>query len=90
MGNQIFMDYCCPVSRIKNRDKDLPSPVIEGNEFQKFELSFPFSRTLVDTFEKRLRLAADKTKKDSKGDGSTVTIESLREFFITPAWEGEI
>ena len=65
MGNQIFMDYCCPMARIKNRDKDLPSPVIEGNEFQKFELSFPFSRTLVDTFEKRLRQAADKTKKDS-------------------------
>ena len=83
MGAQIYTDYCCPTNRLKNRDKDLVSPALQGNSFQRFELSLPFARTFVDAFEKRLRLAADKCK----GDGSIVTIEALREFFITPAWQ---
>ena len=57
---------------------DLEAPDIEGNHFQKFELSLPFARTSIDTFAKNVREAAD---------GSvTVTLEALRRVFKTPAW----
>ena len=74
------MGTCCAV-REKDRESDLPAPAIRGNAFEKFELSFPFGRTYVDTFTKRVRIAADK----SGGDG-TVSIDALRETFLTPAW----
>ena len=73
---------CCAV-REKDRESDLPAPTIQGNAFEKFELGFPFGRTYVDTFEKRVRIAAERT---SQSDGSSVTIETLRETFLTPAW----
>ena len=46
----------------------------------------PFARTYADTFEKRVRAAADRDKIEGKGDGQTVTLESLRAVFITEAW----
>ena len=46
----------------------------------------PFARTYADTFEKRVRAAAEKDKIEGKGDGQTVTLESLRAVFITEAW----
>lgn len=51
---------CCAV-REKDRESDLPAPTIQGNAFEKFELGFPFGRTYVDTFEKRVRIAAERT-----------------------------
>ena len=71
------MGVCC-AAREGDREGDLPAPEIKGNAFQKFELSLPFARTYADTFAKRVRGAAFKHKQDKKGDGSTVTIETLR------------
>ena len=62
------MGACCS-ERGGNREVDLPPPKIEGNEFQKFELSLPFARTYVDTFAKRVRSAAHKMQEEGKGDG---------------------
>jgi hypothetical protein len=62
-------------------------PQIIGNSYQKFELSLPFGRTNVDAFAKRIRAAAEKDKVAGKGDGKTVSLESLREVFTSPAWE---
>ena len=75
------MGACC-TARAGDRESDLPAPKIEGNAFEKFEKSFPFSRTYCDTFEKRVRAAAKKTGED----GKTVTLEALREVFVTGAW----
>ena len=52
------MGQCCAV-REKDRESDLPKPEIKGNAFQKFELSLPFACTYADTFEKRVRAAAE-------------------------------
>ena len=72
------MGACC-TARGGDREKDLPAVTPSGNAFQKFEQSFPFSRTYVDTFAKRVRAAAEKLKTvDKKGDGKTVTIEAMR------------
>ena len=73
------MGACC-VSREnkKNRELDLPPPSVEGNAFQKFELSLPFGCTWVDTFEKRVREHAE---------GGAVTLENLRTTCTTPAWK---
>ena len=48
------MGVCCACSRdnFTNREADLVPPEIEGNVFQQFELSFPFSRTYADIFAK--------------------------------------
>ena len=73
---------CCAV-REKDKESDLPAPAVKGNAFEKFELGLPFGRTYVETFVKRVRIAAEKS---SMGDGKTVTIEALRETFLTPAW----
>ena len=79
------MGACC-TARDKDRESDLPAPEIEGNAFEKFELSLPFKRTYADTFEKRVRAAAAANKERGQGDGTTVTVEALRETFKTPAW----
>ena len=79
------MGACC-AARQADREKDLPPLEPKGNAFQKFEQSFPFSRTYVDTFAKRVRGAAEKLKMENKGDGKTVTIEALRQVFTTEAW----
>ena len=79
------MGACC-AAREKDRESDLPPPEIKGNEFQKFELAQPFGRTYADTFERRVRRAAANDLEAKKGDGKTVTVESLRQTFKTPAW----
>ena len=61
-----------------DREIDLPPPEIKGNAFEKFELSLPFARTYAETFAKRVRGAAFKLKSDGGGDGSTVTLDTLR------------
>ena len=76
------MGTCCAVREKEDRDVDLPTPAVRGNAFEKFETSLPFGRTYVDAYVKRVRAAAAK----SGGDGSTVTIEALRQTFLTPAW----
>ena len=59
MGAAQSIMPCCACSRdnFKNREADLLPPELEGNEneFQKFELSFPFSRTYPDIFAKWVR-----------------------------------
>ena len=79
------MGACCVV-REGDREIDLPPPEIKGNAFQKFELSLPFARTYAETFAKRVRGAAFKHKTEGGGDGSTVTLEALRDTFRTSAW----
>ena len=79
------MGACC-VAREGDREIDLPPPEIKGNAFQKFELSLPFARTYAETFAKRVRGAAFKHKAEGGGDGSTVTLETLRDTFRTQAW----
>ena len=46
----------------------------------------PFARTYAETFAKRVRGAAFKHKIEGGGDGSTVTLDTLRDTFRTPAW----
>ena len=77
------MGATCCVAREKDRESDLPAPVVRGNAFEKFELGLPFGRTYVDTFVKRVRVASEKS---GSKNGETVTIEALRETFLTPAW----
>ena len=79
------MGACC-AARQGDREKDLPPVSPKGNAFQKFEQSFPFSRTYVDTFAKRVRAAAEKLRMDKMGDGSIVTREALAQVFTTEAW----
>lgn len=82
------MGVCCGArGTLGNREADLNAPEIKGNVYQKFELSFPFSRTYADTFAKRVRAAVEIDRLGKKGDGTTVTIEALRIIFTTPAWE---
>ena len=82
------MGACCGTrGTIGNREGDLDAPEIKGNVYQKFELSFPFSRTFADSFAKRVRAAVAMDKIEKKSDGTTVTIDSLRRVFTTPAWE---
>ena len=71
------MGFCCSEMRVKERESDLPSPKIEGNIYERFELSLPFQRTYAETFAKRVRFAAAENKKKSIGDGTTVTMEAL-------------
>ena len=67
---------------------DMPMPSLVGNQYQKFELSLPFARTDINAFVKRIRGAAQLTKKiKPRGNGKIVTIEALREALCTPAWE---
>ena len=81
------MGACCGSrGTVGNRENDLQPPAIKGNAYQKFELSFPFSRTFVEVFAKRVRAAAEKDRIEKKGDGSTISIESLRAVFTTQAW----
>ena len=68
------------------READLEAPIVEGNAWQKFELSLPFARTNADIFAKRVRQAATLCERAGTGDGSSVTLDSLREVFQTPAW----
>ena len=63
------------------READLEAPIVEGNAFQKFELSLPFARTNADIFAKRVRQAATLSQRAGNGDGSSVTLDSLREVF---------
>ena len=77
-------EACCSIRR--DREVDLDAPLIQGNVFQKFELSFPFARTYVDTVARRARAAAAELERLGEGDGSFVTIEALRKTFRTPAW----
>ena len=49
-------------------------------------MSLPFACTYVTAFARRVREAAEKDKLIEKGDGTTVTIESLQTCFVTPAW----
>ena len=79
------MGACCSTRGV-NREEDLPKPELKGNAFQKFELSLPFARTYAETFAKRVRGAAFKHKNEGGGDGSTVTLETLRDTFRTSAW----
>ena len=81
------MGFCCSEMRVKERESDLPSPKIEGNAFERFELSLPFQRTWAETFAKRVRHAAAENKKKNVGDGTNETMDALIEAFITPAWE---
>ena len=64
---------------------DLPevSPDDKMDVYQRFELSLPFSRTLVNVFMQKLEIA----EKES-GSKGFVTIEELSSSFETPAWEG--
>ena len=79
---------CCAM-RDGDRDSDLSSPSLRNtNDYQKFERSFPFARTYVDTFIKRVKGASYLTKRgDPSSDGSYVTLQSLRETFLTEAWD---
>lgn len=81
------MGACCGArGTVGNREADLAPPKITGNVYQKFELSFPFSRTYAETYAKRVQAAAAKDKRENKGDGSTVTLEALRAVFTSEAW----
>ena len=80
------MGGACCATREKDRDGDLPAPLLTGNVFQKFEQSLPFARTYADTVAKRVRQAAEECKQNGTGNGSNVTIEALRNVFKTPAW----
>ena len=72
------MGLDCCVNRNVDHEQDLPPPlVIEGNAFQKFELSLPFACTWIDAFVKRVR----KVEKDGG-----VTLDDLRTTLTTPAW----
>ena len=73
------MGVCC-VTRDKmvDHELDLDPPAIEGNHYQKFELSLPFACTWVDAFERRVR----KVEKDNG-----VTLDDLRTTFTTNAWK---
>ena len=75
---------CCETER--NAELDLPPPYVQGNDYQKFELSLPFCQTYAHIFAKRVQAAAEIDKTNGKGDGSTVTLESLRTTLCTPAW----
>ena len=81
------MGACCGTrGTFENRDSDLAAPQIKGNKYQRFELSFPFARTFIDSYAKKIRAAAAQDKASGKGNGTIVTIESLRQVFKTPAW----
>ena len=83
------MGACCGTrGTFENRDTDLSPPRITGNMYQRFELSFPFSQTYVDVFAKKVRAAAAQDKSTGKGNGQTVTLESLQAMFKSPAWAG--
>ena len=67
-------------------DVDLPAPLLIGNKFQMFELSFPFSRTYITALAAKVREAANLDQIYDRGDGTTVTLTSLRETLDTAAW----
>ena len=65
-----------------------PTDLTQKNEYEKFELSLPFARTNIDTFIKRVKGASFIAKRAKPGsDGTTVTLTSLRQTFLSPAWE---
>ena len=80
---------CCVAREGGDRESDLPAPdLTQKNEYQKFELSLPFARTYIDTFIKRVKGASFIAKRAKPGsDGTTVTLTSLRQTFLSPAWE---
>lgn len=47
-----------PTTSLDKFEADLPPPVVQGNQFQKFELSLPFACTYARTFQKKVKEAA--------------------------------
>ena len=69
-------------------DKDLPPPLLIGNKFQMFELSFPFSCTYINAFATKVHEAAALDSiSGERTDGTTVTLGSLRKTLDTAAWD---
>ena len=63
--------------------KDLPAVDLEGitDRFVRFEMSLPFTRTLINVFENKLN-AAHK----ACGDDGYVTMTELRKELSSDAW----
>ena len=71
-----------PVKIVAVAQKDLPSVSLENKDvYEKFELSLPFCRTLVKTFETNVQLA-----EQNCGSEGYVTIYALNKVFTSPAW----
>ena len=80
---------CCEQSEqdhpLEGKEQDLPAMSLIGitDTYQRFELSLPFSRTLIKRFLGKL---SDAEK--NCGDEGFVTIEALEAQFQTDAWKG--
>ena len=62
--------------------KDLPTISLDGKDaYEKFELSLPFYRTNIKTYEANIEKAHE-----ACGGQDFVTIDALCKVFTTPAW----
>ena len=81
------MGACASSKKESITDKDLPPPIVQGNVYQKFEKSLPFYCIYISVFKEKVHEAAELDQKMERGDGTTVTLDSLRLTLTTAAWD---